>query len=237
MTAYGYVRVSTVEQAEGNSLAAQERKVRAAAEFNGETFDTLFSDAGVSGGISLFDRPASKRMIDVLKPGDMVIAAKLDRMFRSAADALEWMEYFKSKGIKLILCDMGVESVTDSSVSRLMFSILAAMAQFEKERILERSAEGRALKAADGGHIGGKPPFGYMIVGKGKTSRIVPDPAFVHVIADLERCWLNEVPLRGASQYIHSKHGVRVSFNQVHRVYGKFEQDRNEALALQGSEA
>src|SRR5215471_5783759 len=90
---FSYTRVSTAEQAaEGStSLAEQERRNRAIAQLRGASgsFDiSVHSDAGVSGSVPLAERPAGGRMLDSAQAGDVIIAAKLDRLFRSALDAL-----------------------------------------------------------------------------------------------------------------------------------------------------
>jgi DNA invertase Pin-like site-specific DNA recombinase len=227
MAYYGYVRVSTTEQADGTSLAEQERRVRAVAAFYGREVREMFVDAGVSGSVPLNERPQGYRLGLDIHRGDTIIASKMDRMFRSASDALATMERFRDMGVKLILCDMGMEPVTENGVSKLLFGILASMAEFERERINERCREGQDAKRAAGGWLGGKPPFGFMIEGSGKSARCVPDPALADAVADIRRCWENGTSLRGASQYLSGK-GVRVSFNQVHRVYQKFDYDRAE---------
>lgn len=226
---YGYARVSTLEQVEGTSLETQERRVRATALYLGEELDRMFVDAGVSGSMPLDQRTAGGSLICAVKSGDTVIASKLDRMFRSAADALNTLTWFRENGVKLILCDMGMEPVTENGVAKLMFSVLAAMAEFERERIRERTVDGKKAKRASGGHIGGKPGFGYMVIGSGKNSRIVADPALARALNELRRCWMAGTSLRGAVKYLSSNCGVRVSFNQVHRAYEKFEHDCAEA--------
>lgn len=235
MSVYGYARVSTAEQVEGTSLASQERRVRAIAEFLGEEMRFCFVDEGVSGSTPIAERPQGAMLMQSLYSGDVVIASKLDRMFRSAQDALEWFNLFKKKGIKLILCDMGTDPVTENGVSKLMFSMLAAMAEFERDRLLERLSEGKKAKDASGGWNGGKPPFGYMIEGTGKTARCVPDPLLEPALAELKRCWIAGTSLRGAVKYLSSKCGVRVSFNQVHRVYEKFDHDHAEEIQRHNS--
>lgn len=227
MAFFGYARVSTTEQADGTSLEEQKRRIRAVAHFHGHICHEVFADAGVSGSTPLNERPQGYRMLLDAKKGDTIIASKMDRMFRSASDALATMERFREQGIKLILCDMGTDPVTENGVSKLLFGILASMAEFERERINERCREGEAAKKAAGGWLGGKPPFGFMIEGSGKSARCVPDPALADAVADIRRCWENGTSLRGASQYLSGK-GVRVSFNQVHRVYQKFDYDRAE---------
>lgn len=237
MSTYGYARVSTAEQVEGTSLASQERRVRAIAEYRGESMLCCFVDEGVSGSVPISDRPKGKLLMGMLCPGDVVIAAKLDRMFRSAQDALEWFNLFKQKGIKLILCDMGTDPVTENGVSKLMFSMLAAMAEFERDRLLERLSEGKRAKDESGGWNGGKPPFGYMIEGTGKTARCVPDPAHAQVLSYLLSCWAKGVSLRAAASAVSSNFGVRVSFNQVGRVYEKFDHDHADEIQRHNSGA
>jgi putative DNA-invertase from lambdoid prophage Rac len=229
MAIYGYLRVSTVEQVEGQSLAVQERRVRAVGDFVGSGVERVFCDAGVSGSVGLADRDAGAELVRHMKTGDVIIVSKLDRMFRSASDALAWLETFKQQGVKLILCDIGVEPVTENGISKLFFTILAGMAEFERERIRERCDEGIRAKKASGGHTGGRPPFGYMILGTGKSARCVPDPALADALNALRRCWVAGTSLRGAVAYLHSNHGVRISFSQVGRVYQKFEQDRDDS--------
>lgn len=225
MAVYGYTRVSTQEQVDGNSLEAQRRRIKAAADFIGLEIEVMFVDGGVSGATPLDDRENGSILVNSIEEGDTIIASKLDRMFRSASDALLWLERLKEAKVELILCDMGMEPVTTNGVSKLMFSILAAMAEFERDRLKERISDGQKTKRSTGGWLGGKPPFGFMIEGSGKSARCVPDPAFADVIAELQRCWMAGTSLRGASQYVSSKCGARVSFNQVGRVYAKFDHD------------
>jgi site-specific DNA recombinase len=60
----------------------------------------------------------------------------------------------------------------------MFFGMLALVAEFERERIRERVAEGRNAKRAKGGHIGGPPPYGFIVEGSGTQARLVPDPKF-----------------------------------------------------------
>ena len=96
---YGYTRVSTIEQAEGTSLAEQSRRVEGVALLRDIDVTEVFTDAGVSGSKPLRLRPAGKAMLSVLQPGDVVVVSKLDRFARNAADALTMAETFKAKGI------------------------------------------------------------------------------------------------------------------------------------------
>lgn len=184
-----YCRVSTKDQAEEGttSLAEQERKNRALAQMRGaDPFDVVsYVDAGVSGSIPLAARPAGGKMLDEAREGDIICASKLDRLFRSASDALTTVEQFAEKGIKLILIDVGIEPVNSNGTAKLFFQMLAAFAEFERGRIAERMTDGRRCKKERKGHIGGSAPYGYKIVGYGREAKLeeIPEEQIVIDVA------------------------------------------------------
>jgi DNA invertase Pin-like site-specific DNA recombinase len=184
----GYCRVSRTEQASDDttSLQTQEREIRGSAMIRGVDSVEIFSDPGVSGSIPLAERPAGARLVAALEPGTLVAASKLDRIFRSASDALSTVERWKVQGIDLILVDCGTEPVSANGNSKLFFGILASVAEFEKGRIAERMREGRKGKAERGGHIGGLPPYGYRKVGCGRGAMLEVDPAEQATIASVK---------------------------------------------------
>jgi len=98
----------------------------------------------VSGSVPLADRPEGQRLLATLQPGDTVITAKLDRAFRSAADALGTLEQLKEDKIGLHMIDLGGD-VTGNGISKLVFTILSAVAENERDRIRERSARQSAI--------------------------------------------------------------------------------------------
>src|SRR5258707_11723380 len=97
MKVFGYCRVSTAEQADdGSSLASQQQQIKGWAMVKGwTTLADVFVEAGVSGSVPLTDRPQGHRLLETVGKGDIVITAKLDRMFRSASDALATLEELK----------------------------------------------------------------------------------------------------------------------------------------------
>jgi DNA invertase Pin-like site-specific DNA recombinase len=97
----------------------------------------------------------------------VVITAKLDRMFRSALDALGVLGDLQARKVSLHMIDLGGDT-TGNGVSKLVFTILSAVAEAERDRTRERIAEGKRDQRARGRFLGGKPPFGYR-VGPGKT--------------------------------------------------------------------
>jgi putative DNA-invertase from lambdoid prophage Rac len=99
----------------------------------------------------------------------VIITAKLDRAFRSAADALGTLEEMKDQGVGLHMIDLGGD-VTGNGVSKLVFTILSAVAENERDRTRERIRDVKRHLASQGIYGGGKRPFGYDVV----EGRLVP---------------------------------------------------------------
>lgn len=173
-----YCRVSTREQAEDGttSIAEQTRRCKAVADLNSaRAYDFVtYVDAGVSGSIPLNERPEGSKLLADAKKGDTIVASKMDRLFRSASDALNTAERLKKAGIDLVLIDMGVTPVTETGVAKMFFGMLALVAEFERERIAERMVDGKRGKRDRNGHCGGDAPFGYAVSGVGRESLLVP---------------------------------------------------------------
>jgi putative DNA-invertase from lambdoid prophage Rac len=106
----------------------------------GYTLAEHFVERGVSGSTPLADRPEG--LLATIGKGDVVVSAKLDRAFRSAADALAVLEEFKDQGVDLHLIDLG-GSVIANGMSKMVFTILAAVAEGERDRIRERIRDAR----------------------------------------------------------------------------------------------
>ena len=188
MAVYGYTRVSTSSQIDNTSLEEQTRKINAVAQYHGIRVDDIFREEGVSGSISLSLRPAGYKMLARLKSGDTIIAAKLDRMFRSAQDALVTAERWASQGVKLIVADISTDPISENGMGKLFFTLLAAMAEFERSRIAERVAAGKYAKKQSGGYSGGKRPFGYYVEGTGKEAMLMPHPEEYPAIQFILEC-------------------------------------------------
>lgn len=180
-----YARVSTHEQAMDNktSLQEQENIGMMYAQTQGlSKFDVqVYVDTGVSGSTRMKTRPAGSRLLETVQPDDTVIASKMDRIFRSSIDALETIEFLKARGAHLILFDMGTQSVMRDGPSKLFFSMLAAFAEFERGRIVERITQGKHLKKKKGGYAGGNAPYGMRKVGHGPHSMLEPDPEQIRI--------------------------------------------------------
>jgi DNA invertase Pin-like site-specific DNA recombinase len=179
-----YVRVSTEEQAkEGVSLGAQEATLRAYAALRGLEVVEVVVDAGVSGGIPLEQRPGGARLLQRLREVQRagrrtrgpahVLAMKLDRLFRSTADAIKVTRRWSDSGVSMHLVDMGGQTLdTSSAMGRFLLTLLAAVGEMERGLIAERTADALRHKRAQGLRTTTAAPLGYRHEG----GRLVPEP-------------------------------------------------------------
>jgi putative DNA-invertase from lambdoid prophage Rac len=101
-----------------------------------------------------------------------VVTAKLDRAFRSAADALTVLEELKAQGVGLHMIDLGGD-VTDNGTCKLVFTILSAVAEAERDRMRERISEVKPNQRRRGRYLGAKVPFGWQ---QGESGELIPIP-------------------------------------------------------------
>ena len=166
MRAIGYVRVSTEEQAvEGLSLAAQAERLADYCRARGWTLTALYRDAGVSG--RTLERPGIQAALEALEAGeaDVLLALKLDRLTRSVVGLHELIERCDKAGARLAAVQDALD--TGTANGRMVTSILAVLAQWEREIVSERTAAALAHKKRSGEHVG-LPPYGFEIGADGK---------------------------------------------------------------------
>lgn len=168
----GYVRVSTSEQAaNGDSLDTQKQQITGYAMMKGWDVAEFFVEGGISGSVPLAERPEGRRLLATVGAGDVIITARLDRAFRSASDALGTLEELKDSGVALHMIDLGGD-VCGNGISKLVFTILSAVAENERDRIRERIRDVKRNLASRGVYGGGKRPIGYDVV----DGKLVPKP-------------------------------------------------------------
>jgi putative DNA-invertase from lambdoid prophage Rac len=212
MRVFGYCRVSTTEQADGgSSLDSQRQQITGYAMMKGWQVADFFVEAGVSGSVPLADRPEGQRLLTTLRAGDVVITAKLDRAFRSAADALGTLEQLKEDRVALHMIDLGGD-VTGNGISKMVFTILAAVAEGERDRIRERIRDAKRHLTAQGVFSGGKRPFGFNIVEDGDIKLLIPNPEEQAVIVRMQAMRSEDATLReiGASVGMGAKTVQRI---------------------------
>lgn len=132
---FGYARVSTRGQAkDGNSLEAQEQALRTAGA------QKVYSDTFTG---TKNNRPQLDKLINEISGGDKLIITKLDRIARSVSQGTELIEALLKKGITVHVLNMGI--IDDSSTGRLIRNILLSFSEFERDMIVERTQEGKAI--------------------------------------------------------------------------------------------
>src|SRR6516165_4113456 len=152
---YGYTRISVQLGEEGLSLDAQSRRITKRVEEYEWPLAEIFVEPGISAGIAWRKRPQGHKLFARLQPNDVVIVASLDRCFRSALDALTTIEDFRGRGIRLLALDFG--ELTEEGICELIVTILAAVAEFERELASERIRVSKAYRRSLGKVTGGTP--------------------------------------------------------------------------------
>lgn len=210
MTVFGYIRVSTLKQTEsGLGLAAQKESIAGYAKQLGVSVGLWLSDKGVSGSTELKERKQGSLLLEKAKAGDVIICAKLDRMFRSAKNALEMLEEFKARNVALHFIDLGGDC--SNGIGKLVFTILSAVAEQERNRITERISEAKQSMRRDGRYQGGKVAFGYKVV-KGK---LIKDELQQRCLGIMKRKRAAGMSFRKISEYLEEELKVSISHNAI----------------------
>lgn len=169
-----YARVSTDDQAEhGTSLDEQVRRCEAYCESQGWKVTAVYREEGVSG--SAASRPQLDRLLHCAHRGelDAIVVAKLDRWGRSMRHLAAALGALDDLGIRFASVTEAIDSSTASG--RLLRNVLGAIAEFEREAIIERTSSGLRAVARGGWWPGGPAPYGYRIQREGNRSRLVVD--------------------------------------------------------------
>jgi site-specific DNA recombinase len=163
MKALGYCRVSTENQngADSFGLETQRDAIIKYCATNGLELIQIFEDPAFSGSLPPLERPGLHLLLETLKAGNInhVIVTRLDRLARDTMLSLWLMKEIKKMGAELV-------SITEPGrwedpTQKLLLTMVAAFAEFEKSLISSRLSSGRKTKARNGGYAGGKAPIGY----------------------------------------------------------------------------
>ena len=164
----------------------------------------------MSGSVPVEERPVGGPLFAKLQRDDIVIAAKLDRLFRSALDALKVVESLKTRGVKLHLLDLGGD-IAGNGLSKLFLTIAAAFAEAERDRIRERIGQVKADQKARGRYLGGKVPFGFR---RGENGDLVRHETEQEAIREMVAWRAQGKALRTIAEAVQAR-GHRISHEGV----------------------
>ena len=147
MAIFGYGRVSTGQQTtENQRLELEQAGYLIQPEF-------WFADESISGKVSASQRPAFIKLKEQIRSGETLVVSKLDRLGRDAIDVLQTVKELGTKGVKVIVHQLGNTDLT-SPAGKLLLMMLSAVAEMERDLLVERTQAGLARAKAEGKTLG-----------------------------------------------------------------------------------
>jgi len=184
--ALGYVRVSTVEQVAGFGLDVQERAIADYCRANRLRLVEVLRDEGLSGSNGLDSRVGLSDALVRLErhEADALVVYRMDRLARDFVLQETIVERLRANGTPVrSASEPDIDTDTDDPTRVLLRQLLGSVAQYERAVIRGRMVAGRRAKAAAGGFIGGRPPYGFRVV----AGQLEPDQAEAEVVALVRR--------------------------------------------------
>ena len=178
--AIGYIRVSTEQQAnEGVSLEAQRAKIEAWCAINGYELANVFIDAGISGK-RMDTRQGLQDALKTLKKGNALVSYSLSRLARSTKDALSIGDIVAKRKADLVSLSEQIDTTT--AAGKMMFQMLAVLAEFERNLAGERTKAALQHKKATGQKYTNKTPYGFEVI----EGRLVEVEAEAAIVAEIQ---------------------------------------------------
>lgn len=217
-TAIGYIRVSTEGQAQdGVSLDAQRAKLAAWADLNGYTMGAVYEDAGISGK-SADNRPGLQAALHAARRGDALVVYSLSRLARSTKDTIAISERLDKAGADLVSLSERIDTTT--AAGKMVFRMLAVLAEFERDQISERTATAMQFKKTKGERVGAV-PYGYDLTEDGvNLAENAAEQSVIQQARELHESGLSlrkiaaELDRRG----LHARNGQPFQATQIQRM-------------------
>jgi site-specific DNA recombinase len=198
-TAIGYIRVSTEQQAtEGVSLDAQRAKIEAWCTHNGYELAHVYVDAGISGK-SMDKRPGLQDALKSLKKGMALVSYSLSRLARSTKDAISIGETVAKRKADMVSLSEQIDTTT--AAGRMMFQMLAVLAEFERNLTAERTTSALQHKKATGQKYTNITPYGFEAI----EGRLVQVLAETEVVAEIQAARLSGNTLQSIADNLNGR--------------------------------
>jgi site-specific DNA recombinase len=199
-TAIGYIRVSKRKQAkEGQSLEAQEEKIRAWCQLSNVKLLAVYCDAGRSGKRADNRPELQKAMQHATETGSDLIVYSLSRFARSIRDASDLCEHLAESDCNLVSLTESID--TSTAAGKMIFHVIAAFAQFEREVIAERTQEVMDFKRSSGERIG-TVPYGFDVT---EDDRLVPNAIEQETVARMLELRGSGLSFRGIAATLNGR--------------------------------
>ncbi len=233
MIAAIYIRVSTMNQVDKDSLSTQEARLKAYCEAHDFPEYKVYKDAGFSAKDT--NRPALKKLFKDIRNGRVkaVLVTKLDRITRSLRDLVSLVDFFSDNSVDFISITQNVDS--SGPFGRFMRDLLGLIAQLEREVTAERVSEDMHYRATQGKWNGGVIPFGYTTQQRickelkesgtdeykaiAKAAKVCPDSKKLFIdkreatiLKDIYKKYIETRSLRATTHYLNSK-GIKTRNN------------------------